>query len=200
MNMTGTAMGAATSIANMYLSVEQSKAEAKRIEELNKRNTAFTAQMITLSYESILSASTEISDDAAKQQLQVLKQAHKAEGEAIVSSASIGATGKRVELQRAQNIEGAAGDAITQIADINEREQNKLIDKARYITRKHIQDLLASWQTPDKPPSFAELALPAVTNVAKGYISDVQFDKAHPSDAPGEPKLGAGMDEDFTIL
>ena len=166
-----------STVANTYLQVQ----EAHRLRDLEqkriKRNQRLTAEMITITHNSTLAKSTEVAKQAARDQLKILREERSAEGRAIVNAAQAGAEGQRVALARSQAIEGKAADAMTELGIALETAQEDLIDQARFMTRRHMHDLISGSAPQDHGLSPAEIGLGATSSVLSGYLQDRSYNE-----------------------
>ena len=161
--------------ANAYLQIEEAKRRNAMLQDQIDQSISLTASLITIEREQTLAASREVGEQVRKQQVQILRQERAAEGAAVVAASQVGATGRRVSLARAQAIEGVAGDALSELADLSEREQEKLIDQSRFMTRKHMAELINSAPITSDAPGIAELSLPGIASGIEAARSDAKF-------------------------
>lgn len=169
--MWGIALGVASSVLGGLQAQEDVKAQntAKRLQwEFNKELTQ--EALSTLSYRTQV-AESEVVRDRIARNIAINQAAKKAEGEAAVSAAQIGAAGRRVELSIERDTKRKAADAVS---ESNVNAQIAFNNVTNYFTdtaTRMIDNLNSARPTYGEPPSTGEILLNAGMGALGQYAS-----------------------------
>lgn len=170
----------------MFAKYKQNREATKNYKlELEKQKRVAASSLAT-TYNTIIGKSHRAFAEMRRAEFKIRADERKMAGEMVASAAHRGATGRRVQLARAQATEGAADRALGTVGREGKAMQDALINEADAAAKNTVNRLISG--APDVPSGFDPLVtgLQAGISVYGEYLDEKAFQDKRKADAAKE--------------